>query len=48
MLDVDVAGARAAGLRAVLLDPFGDWVGAPCDCLRDVGAVAERLAEERR
>jgi putative hydrolase of the HAD superfamily len=48
MLDVDVVGARAAGLRAVLLDPFGDWVGAPCDCLRDVGAVAERLAEERR
>lgn len=41
----DVAGARAAGVHAVLLDPYGDWpddVG--CERARDLGEVAERLA----
>ncbi len=30
MYGADVVGARAAGLRAVLLDPHGDW--GPMDC----------------
>lgn len=30
-LTMDVAGARAAGLRAILIDPFGDHPTADCD-----------------
>jgi putative hydrolase of the HAD superfamily len=44
----DVAGARAAGVHAVLLDPYGDWpddVG--CERARDLSEVAERLAAAR-
>jgi HAD superfamily hydrolase (TIGR01509 family) len=48
----DVAGARAAGLHAVLLDPFEDWRFddgrlAPVERLSDVWAVADHLARAR-
>ncbi len=43
LYDVDVAGARAAGIRAVLLDPYGDWTGVDCDRAPDLSAVAARL-----
>lgn len=46
LYSIDVLGARAAGLDAVLLDPRGYW--APRDCLlaRDVGdAVRLALAQ---
>jgi FMN phosphatase YigB (HAD superfamily) len=48
----DVAGARAAGVHAVLLDPFEDWRFddgrlPPVERLPDVWAVAERLARAR-
>lgn len=33
---MDIAGAAAAGLRPVLLDPFGDHVGAAFDRVRSV------------
>jgi FMN phosphatase YigB (HAD superfamily) len=36
----DVVGARAAGLRAALLDPFGHYVGQHPDVPR-VPSVAE-------
>jgi HAD superfamily hydrolase (TIGR01509 family) len=39
----DVAGARAAGIHAVLLDPYDDWTGIDCDRARDLWAVAGRL-----
>jgi HAD superfamily hydrolase (TIGR01509 family) len=40
---VDVVGARAAGLDAVLLDPYDDWVGVDCERVADVPALAVRL-----
>jgi putative hydrolase of the HAD superfamily len=38
---MDVAGATAAGLRAVLLDPFDDHPGAPFE---RIGSLADLLA----
>ena len=43
----DVTGARAAGLHAVLLDPYGDWTGLDCECAPDLWAVAERFRDKR-
>jgi HAD superfamily hydrolase (TIGR01509 family) len=40
----DVAGARGAGIHAVLLDPYDDWRVDDVDRLPDLWAVAERLA----
>lgn len=44
----DVAGARGAGIHAVLLDPYDDWTTID-DCVRvpDVSAVAELLEHAR-
>ena len=39
----DVAGARAAGIHAVLLDPYGDWTDIDCDCAPDLWTVAQRF-----
>jgi HAD superfamily hydrolase (TIGR01509 family) len=44
----DVAGARGAGLHAVLLDPYGDWPTLDCDRAPDLAAVAERLDTARK
>ena len=44
---VDVIGAQAVGLHAVLLDPHGDWYGVDCFRARNVGAVAEHLRAAR-
>jgi putative hydrolase of the HAD superfamily len=43
----DVAGARAAGVHAVLLDPFGDWIGVDCERVEDLGELARRLRAAR-
>jgi putative hydrolase of the HAD superfamily len=43
----DVVGARAAGIHALLLDPYGDWEGVDCERSRDVYELAERVASER-
>jgi HAD superfamily hydrolase (TIGR01509 family) len=43
----DVTGARAAGIHAVLLDPYGDWTGIDCECAPDLWAVAERFRDKR-
>ena len=40
---VDVVGARAAGLHAVLLDPHGDWGDVDCAVVPDVSALARAL-----
>ena len=45
--DVDVVGARAAGVHAVLLDPYGEWPDADCERFTDVGALAETLVRAR-
>ena len=41
---VDVLGARAAGLHALLLDPHGDWTDVDCDVVADVPALAATIA----
>jgi putative hydrolase of the HAD superfamily len=40
---VDVLGARAAGLHALLLDPHGDWTDVDCDVVADVPALAATI-----
>jgi putative hydrolase of the HAD superfamily len=45
LYSVDVRGARAAGIRAILLDPAGHWGARDCDTAPDVlGAVRLALA----
>jgi HAD superfamily hydrolase (TIGR01509 family) len=43
----DVAGARAAGLHAVLLDPFDDWSVTDCVRLPDLWTVADHVERSR-
>ena len=43
----DVVGARAAGLHALLLDPWNDWPEPDCMRLPDLAALAHRLREAR-
>lgn len=43
----DVTGARAAGVNALLLDPFGDWDGVDCERARDLAELAERMNAAR-
>jgi putative hydrolase of the HAD superfamily len=40
---VDVLGARSAGVRGVLVDPYGDWDGVDCERVRDVPTLARTL-----
>ncbi len=40
---LDVAGARAAGLVPVLVDPFDDWPGADFHRIRALAELVERL-----
>jgi putative hydrolase of the HAD superfamily len=47
LFHADVTGARAAGVHAVLLDPFGDWPDVDCARARDLGEIADRLARAR-
>jgi putative hydrolase of the HAD superfamily len=47
LYDADVAGARAAGLHALLLDPFGDWAQVDCETIADVPTLARALAAAR-
>jgi putative hydrolase of the HAD superfamily len=39
----DVMGARAAGIHALLLDPYDDWPDVDCDRAPNLWTVAERL-----
>jgi HAD superfamily hydrolase (TIGR01509 family) len=47
MYHADVVGARAAGLHAILLDPFDDWEGVDCERARDLGVLAERIEDNK-
>jgi putative hydrolase of the HAD superfamily len=40
---VDVLGARAAGLRAVLLDPHGVHMEKPCERVASLGELPSLL-----
>ena len=42
---VDVAGARAAGLRGVLLDEAGLYPDVDCPRVRSLGELVDRIAE---
>ena len=47
LFHADVLGARAAGVHALLLDPYGDWTGLDCHVARDLTEVAEMIATAR-
>lgn len=40
--DADIAGARAAGIHAVLLEPWGDWPQVGCPGMADLTRLAAR------
>ena len=39
----DVVGARAAGIHALLLDPYGDWINVDCELAPDVPALLQQF-----
>jgi putative hydrolase of the HAD superfamily len=45
---VDVAGAQAADIEAVLIDPLGSWPDADCVKVRDLTAVPELVRRAPR
>jgi HAD superfamily hydrolase (TIGR01509 family) len=47
LYDADVLGARAAGIHAALLDPFGDWPRVDCERFRDVSELQVVLCAAR-
>jgi putative hydrolase of the HAD superfamily len=47
LYDADVLGARAAGIHAVLLDPFDDWPHVDCPRFRDVRELQVALCAAR-
>lgn len=44
----DVVGARAAGVYAALLDPFGDWGDVDCVTLPDITRLSEHVLTSRK
>lgn len=44
--EIDVAGARAAGMRAVLVDPLDRWGELDCDRIRGIEELPEWLERE--
>ena len=47
MYYADIVGAEAAGIRAVLLDPFDDWAGYECPRLPDLPALHREMSSVR-
>ncbi len=47
MYYADVVGAEAAGIHAVLLDPFDDWNDVECVRIRDLPALYKEMAWAR-
>jgi len=45
LYEVDVVGARAAGLEAVLLAPDGDRQSAPCRAVPSLSALVDLLLQ---
>jgi len=44
MYYADIVGAEAAGIRAVLLDPFDDWADYDCPRLPDLPALHQEMS----
>jgi putative hydrolase of the HAD superfamily len=47
MYYADIVGAEAAGIRAVLLDPFDNWTDHDCIRLPDLPALYQAMADVR-
>jgi len=47
LYNIDITGARAAGLHAVLIDPFGDWRDVDCECVRDLEDLSRNIIAAR-
>ncbi len=47
LYNIDVAGARAAGLHAILINPFGDWKDVDCACVRDLKELSRKVIAAR-
>jgi HAD superfamily hydrolase (TIGR01509 family) len=47
MYHFDIVGARAAGLHAILLDPYGDWPDVDCERMPDLLTLSARIAQTR-
>jgi len=47
LYSVDVIGARAAGLHAALIDPYGDWKDVDCERIRNLGELSRKVLETR-
>jgi HAD superfamily hydrolase (TIGR01549 family) len=45
--EIDVVGARGAGLRPFLIDPLGRFHEMDCERIRGIGELPERLLEAR-
>ncbi len=43
LYNIDMKGARAAGLHAVLIDPFDDWQNVDCKRVRDMTELSQRI-----
>jgi HAD superfamily hydrolase (TIGR01509 family) len=43
LYDVDVIGARQAGLHALLIDPFEDWPAVGCELAPDLWTLSCRI-----
>jgi HAD superfamily hydrolase (TIGR01549 family) len=44
IFEIDIAGARGAGLRAILIDPLGRWTDLDCDRIAGVHELPSKLA----
>ena len=47
MYEFDVVGARAAGLHAVLLDPYSDWPDTDCERVPDLLSLCEKISNAK-
>ncbi len=47
LFHADVLGARAAGVHAVLLDPFDDWGDVGCERVENLSRLVERFSHSR-
>jgi len=48
LYNIDVKGARAAGLHCALIDPFGDWMDVDCERVKDLSELARKILGARQ
>ena len=48
MYHADVAGARGAGIDALLLDPYDVWTDVDCERAPNVAAVSREIVAAKR